>query len=475
MNEMSLSPAVRERLLSQARALLGAGQPREALPMLEALTLRGAADGAAFGLLAEAQLRLGNADAALLAAEMALEHAPGEARLRLLRAQARRLKRDRDGALEDAAEAVMGLPEDRLARRVLATCLSDSQRHEDALFLFWGLLQEAPQDLQAATDLALALSRAGRADAAEEVFAATRAAMAQPRGIGAPRSFNLIQAGRAAEALEVAGAALAEEGPSAGLHAVRGQALLALGRAAEARAALAEASRLDPGDQFCAHLGAALAGEAGGASETYTRDLFDHYADHFEASLIGLRYRAPGLMLRALEQVRHGLADGTARLGDVLDLGCGTGLAGLALHPLVDGALVGVDLSPRMLEAARAKGIYAELHEAELLSFLAAERRRFEVVMAADVFCYLGDLRPVIGAIARRLAPGGHVLFTVEADPGDAGFAVTPQGRFRHGRTHLEQALAEAGLTAVILREEGLRLEAGRPVDGWLVVARGAG
>lgn len=471
MNQIALSPVVRERLLQQAARLVNAGQPREALPMLEALTLRGAADAPAFGLLAEAQLRLNNADAALLAAETSLAQAPGDARLHLLRAQARRLKRDRAGALEDAAAAVMGLPEDRLARRVLATCLSEAKRHDEALFLFWGLLQEAPEDTQAALDLAMALSRAGRAEAAEEVFAATRAALAQPRGLGAPRAFNLIQSGRLQEALSVATDALADEGPSASLHAVRGQALLGLGRVAEARAALAEASRLDPGDHFCAHLGAALAGEGGGASETYTRELFDHYADYFEASLIGLRYRAPGLMLRALEAIRPGLEGGGARLGDVLDLGCGTGLAGVAVHEVLGGALVGVDLSPRMLEAARAKGIYTELHEAEVLAYLQRESRRFDVVMAADVFCYLGDLRPVIAAIAPRLAAGGHLLFTVEAGEESTPFAVTPQGRFRHARGHVEEALAAAGFRTLILREEGLRLEGGRPVEGWLAVA----
>ena len=53
----------------------------------------------------------------------------------------------------------------------------------------------------------------------------------------------------------------------------------------------------------------------------------------------------------------------------ILDLGCGTGLAGLAVVERAS-RLVGIDLSPEMIEQARARGIYDELHVAEVASWL---------------------------------------------------------------------------------------------------------
>src|SRR5690606_27509500 len=131
------------------------------------------------------------------------------------------------------------------------------------------------------------------------------------------------------------------------------------------------------------------------------------------------------------------------RFAAALDLGCGTGLAGAAFRDCAD-RMCGVDLSPRMIERARAKGIYDRLEVGDLLQGLAAEEA-LDLVLAADVFVYVPDLAPVAAAVARRLAPGGLFAFTVETHDGD-GVLLGASLRYAHGGPHVREALAGAGL-----------------------------
>ena len=88
---------------------------------------------------------------------------------------------------------------------------------------------------------------------------------------------------------------------------------------------------------------------------------------------------------------------------DVLDGGCGTGLAGPMLRPYAR-QLTGVDLSPAMLDRARKTGIYDTLVESELGSFLAAHAESFDVCVFVDVLIYFGDLRAILASAARSLS-----------------------------------------------------------------------
>ena len=109
----------------------------------------------------------------------------------------------------------------------------------------------------------------------------------------------------------------------------------------------------------------------------------------------------------------------------MLDLGCGTGLAGAAFRPFCDW-LVGVDLSPAMLAQARAKGLYDRLVEGDVAAFLADEaaaQARYHLIVAADVFMYLADLSAVLKAAAAVLAPSAMIAFSVETHDGDGVIA----------------------------------------------------
>ncbi len=202
----------------------------------------------------------------------------------------------------------------------------------------------------------------------------------------------------------------------------------------------------------------------------YVRALFDGYALAFDRALNdGLGYRAPELLLRAVQAARPGER---MKFGSALDLGCGTGLAGAAFRPCCDW-LVGVDLSPAMLAQARAKGLYDRLIEGELLGFLgqeAAVKARYHLILAADVFVYLDDLKPVLKAAAPVLAPSGLIAFSLETHGGD-GVILRETLRYAHGAAHVSAALDAAGLNLISLDSAATRTEKNVPVPGLIVVA----
>ena len=211
------------------------------------------------------------------------------------------------------------------------------------------------------------------------------------------------------------------------------------------------------------------------ASDAYVTQVFDAFAASFDAKLEALDYRAPGLVVQALVDA-VGPAQGTL---DIVDAGCGTGLCGPLLRPLAR-HLAGCDLSEGMLRRAVPRRCYDVLHQAELMHYLNTQPGRFDAVVSADTLCYFGDLHAPLAAAAHALRPGGWVVFTVEALGDDdtpesaaagAGHRLQANGRYAHSRTHVHAAAAAAGLGVDRIEPQGLRLEAGRPVAGWLVVA----
>jgi predicted TPR repeat methyltransferase len=200
---------------------------------------------------------------------------------------------------------------------------------------------------------------------------------------------------------------------------------------------------------------------------TYVRRLFDQHAPEFEESLVDrLGYRGPAILMDALAAVRGQ----RLRFGSVLDLGCGTGLAGAAVRPLCDW-MVGVDLSPAMIEQARAKGVYDRLASADLSEYVADESgAQHHLVLAADVFVYCGDLSPIIAGVAGALAPGGLFAFTVETHNGP-DIQLQPTLRYAHGTAHVRAAIERAGLQLDYLEPIPARREKNVWLPGLVVVA----
>lgn len=238
------------------------------------------------------------------------------------------------------------------------------------------------------------------------------------------------------------------------------------GETARAAALFRRCLELDPDD----HCGVAMRLAALGlaspdkAPPAYVASLFDQHAEVFDAVLVdALGYRVPTLARRLA--ARH-VAPGAR----ILDLGCGTGLAGVAFADL-SGETIGVDIAEGMLEIADERGVYDTLYSGEAVHFLREwDEAPFDLVLATDVWPYLGDLEPFAHAAARCLVPGGHLIASTERAA--EGWHVNAGHRFAHASGYVRAVLDAAGFETVAVQPITVRTEEGEPVPGDLVLAR---
>ena len=285
--------------------------------------------------------------------------------------------------------------------------------------------------------------------------------------------------GDAAAAAEILDQTLAQAYHFTAAWHLYGLAKEALGQREDAATAWRQCLDLDPNDHFGARLdlariGAMAAEQA--TSENFSGALFDGYADRFDSHLTQtLRYNAPELLKDALVRCCSN-AGRPFRFDMVHDLGCGTGLMGEAIQEQA-GYLAGCDLSPRMIEKARAKTgidgqpLYDKLSVAGLTAYLASRPdRSADLILAADVFVYLGALEACFAQSARVLETGGLLAFTVQTHEGE-GVVVGEDRRFAHAEGWLRQRLVEAGLSPLLAEPASTRQDRGVPVPGLIVVA----
>ncbi len=288
-----------------------------------------------------------------------------------------------------------------------------------------------------------------------------------------------LKEGDAQAAVEILDQTLAQAYHFTAAWHLYGLAQEALGHKEEAATAWRQCLDLDPNDHFGARLdlariGAMAAEQA--TSENFSGALFDAYADRFDSHLTEtLQYSAPALLKAALARCCSN-ASRPFRFETVYDLGCGTGLMGEAIRAET-GFLAGCDLSPRMVERARAKTqadgapLYDKLAVAGLTSFLTSRPdHSADLVIAADVFVYLGELGPSFAQSARVLTPGGLLAFTVQTHAGE-GVVVGEDRRFAHAEGWLRQRLKKTKLSPLLLEPASTRQDRGAPVPGLLVVA----
>jgi predicted TPR repeat methyltransferase len=268
--------------------------------------------------------------------------------------------------------------------------------------------------------------------------------------------------------------AIAQDPQLALAYELLGKLLYRDSRAEESAAVYRAWLAATPADPIAAHLVAATGGAAvpERASDGFVVGLFERAAPDFDATLAGLGYCAPQLVF---ETAAAALGPAAAAL-DVLDLGCGTGLCGDWFRPLAR-RLVGVDLSPGMLEQARRRHCYDELFCEELTAYTGRCAERFDVIAAADVFCYFGDLLAPLSQAACLLKPGGWLVFSVEdlSDTGaQGGVGLLEHGRYAHSPSHVANALDSAGLKPSLKDAQVLRFERGAPVMGLIAAGQKA-
>ena len=252
-------------------------------------------------------------------------------------------------------------------------------------------------------------------------------------------------------------------------HYVRGEALSAVGNGHGAAAAYGSALRLDPRDRLgcgprLAALGHAPAPDS--LPPAYVEALFDQYAGRFDTELVEqLGYNAPWRLRGMLDACLGG-----RQVSRALDLGCGTGLMGEACRHMASW-LAGIDLSGEMVAVSASKQIYDTLETGDIVCLLGAGEDRFELITAADVLVYFGDLAPLVEQVARRLCGGGLFAFSCEQGGGD-GYGLGLGLRFAHSRAYIEAILNRHCLDIVAIEAGSCRKEGDSEVAAWFVVAR---
>lgn len=323
-------------------------------------------------------------------------------------------------------------------------------------------------EVDALLQMALAAHRANRRQQAESLY--RDALRLEPRNASANNLLGalLMEIGKNSEALPHLRKAALNAPQYEAAQSNYGSLLYTLSKKGDARLAMDEArtwAKKQPKNKIAQHWAAALgAGGKGAAAmpEALVRSTFDGFAGNFDEKLMKLGYQAPQLIADALKpHVTPPL--------DILDAGCGTGLMARHLKPWAR-SLAGVDLSPGMIEQARAKGLYDSLAAAEIVSFLKEKPAAFDLIAAADVFCYLGALAPVLAAAKSALRPCGLIAFTVEAANG-GDFVLGQSGRYAHTQEYVRSVIEAAGFKLLSLDKGVARHEADQPVGCFVVVA----
>ena len=203
------------------------------------------------------------------------------------------------------------------------------------------------------------------------------------------------------------------------------------------------------------------------APREYVKELFDGYAKDFEDHLKeALSYRTPELLYEAFAKVFNA----KKRIRRAVDLGCGTGLAGVAFAPVAS-CIDGVDLSSSMLEEAEKKKIYSELHDADIVEYLKGCGMKYDLFIATDVFVYIGNLSPVLTAIRDAAARGAYLVFSVESTE-EEGFLLQRNGRYAHSDGYIQNLARASGFDIVEMEAAQLRKEEEAWVQGRIIILR---
>lgn len=227
-----------------------------------------------------------------------------------------------------------------------------------------------------------------------------------------------------------------------------------------------QALAIDPDNAEVKHILHAISGDSlpEQAPKEYVSHLFDQYAPSYDKHLTDyLEYQVPHkihqAIMTAINPKDHSLK--------ILDLGCGTGLSGAQFAYLAN-YLVGIDLSSAMLEIAKQKNIYqALIHgaiEEELIS-----QQGFDLVLAADVFPYFGDLSKLFQLIHRALNKSGLLAFSIERTL-ENNFILQKNIRYAHNKEYISQLAEQQGFSVLEIENTVLRKQQGKAVEGYIVI-----
>jgi predicted TPR repeat methyltransferase len=432
---LELQPDSAMARFNLGNALQGQGKLAEAVSEYESAVALDPRMAKAWSMLAQARFGLRQPEEAKQAAQRALTLNPGLGEAHFTLGNALHALGERDQAIESLREAVRLLPRDAKVHLRLGELLfrkGDYAAASDSLFTVTKL---TPNSIEAHFHLGLCFINRRMAGRAENCF--RRVVAINKDHVRAHYQLALL--------------------------------LGKMGRREESAKHFAEVLRISPDDGTAKHLLAAQRGETTQTAPAgYVKTLFDGFAEIFDTQLLDeLQYRAPQELFDFI--ARH-MPSSPGSL-DVIDLGCGTGLCG----PLFRGVarkLHGVDLSPGMIEKARARNVYDSLEVNDIATSLAGADSAWDMAISTDVFIYVGDLRETFVSVRDALRSGGWFAFSVEADDEADSFVLRSTGRYAHAARYIRSLATEYGFEEVAQHTIELRKEKGNMLMGHLFLLR---
>lgn len=204
---------------------------------------------------------------------------------------------------------------------------------------------------------------------------------------------------------------------------------------------------------------------------TYVQKLFDGFASSFENVLSELNYQVPTLIADSL---KNNLKTKLFKKRRILDLGCGTGLCTQAVQEYFPNEeYYGVDISERMLEIAKRKGIYKELTADDINNFVETDENIYHAIIAGDVLTYFGDVKMLFRNIARITKFNGLFCFSITTNTvNNQNYHLTSAGRFVHSPNYICSLLKFCGFEVVKQEETFLRKEGKHDINGYIILAK---
>lgn len=196
----------------------------------------------------------------------------------------------------------------------------------------------------------------------------------------------------------------------------------------------------------------------------YVKNLFDDYAQKFNDSLVEkLQYKLPFI----IKEIIYKLNNAKSTFKKVVDLGCGTGLAGPDLREISDN-LTGIDLSSNMIDKARKLDIYDNLIVGDIVEQLGLLEEKYDLFVALDVFIYIGEPTNFFNAVKKCCNKNSLFIFSIETQE-DEGYSLLKSSRYAHSDSYILD-VASNGFRLVDSHNVRLRKEGNNWIDGKIYI-----